>query len=785
MLKQLRFFVFIACMVSSGSAMADEFNELFYSGKWANAKLWLLNNRSRVASDDYYIRHLLIGYFLNEHELCRAYCDSLKQDPNFGQSFTAKVTYHILCSKYYQYHLKQEKALYHARQALILAGVMNDDFTYCMSYTQLANALRRSDSPSDIIQRNNYAAKAYRLVRTLPDSTYLYKAKVLQILALIDIDSLSRNHNNAVLKTQALSKLSESNAVILNHHSRHPQLIHNYLLTGIIHSFRSPDEAIVYYQKAQVLLNELNDGNHGVLIYLAASLNHLMDAAYEAKYRQTNNEDYLNTAIVWAKQNIDLDEHKQSYEGFYLYRRYIDHYNPPPEQRIARLYLTLYNLSKNENYLSFATKYTEYFRHKPITQVGRQQNLFGVLHHMALTEQGKKTVYSVKTDHTTNIITNPKHVSPFLNANQAIIAYFSYENQAEDSVSFLVQCIEKSTVNTLVLSYPKSSIAHLSQNIYTAVEQNNAGAYRARAHEAYKLLLEPALARLHPRIAQLFIIPPAFFSTPLQFEGFLTDDSGKTFAGFHYVFDRYNVSYITSFTHFVSHAQKNIEVHKVNLWNPDYSSTPLAELSEVHQINNNISKWFPTRQLACKTKKDLLSQLVKGQILQVSAHASASFDNLERPRIYTALHPDSVLLDIDLEPLSTETQLVIYAACKSNVGNVQHNGIIDGFTRATLSAGAGGTICSLYNVEESVTCEMLKLFYKNLADGRTASEALYLAKKELKRQYPNPKIWQAYIYTGAEQTFKSTCAGNSIYVFIGLTLGFAAICYGLLKTNFN
>lgn len=785
MLRLLKLFVCLVFIAHSPYVFSSEFDTLLYSGKWANAKLWLLKNRNELSKQDYFIKHLQVGYFLNEHELCRAYCDSLKQDRDFNRSLTAQFTYHILYSKYFQYHLKADKALFHARQSLHIANSINDPFIYCLSYAQLANALRTDVNKDKIVQRNFYAANATRLAYLIPDSFYLYKAKVMQILSLIDIDLLSKNNTDKKIRAEVIRKLAISDAFILKHHTAHPQLVHNSLLAGLANVSEFPDKAIIYYQNAQHMLDQINDGNSGIFIYLAASLNHLMDAAYENKYKQTGDEDYLNKAIVWAKQNIDLDEHKQRYEGFYLYRRHIDHYNPPAEQRIAKLYLTLHQLTGNENYLNFATRYIEYFRHKPITQVGKQQNLFDALNSMALAENGKKISYRVKRDYTNNMITDPEHVSRFLDAGQAIISYFSYEAQNTDSIVFLVQCIERERLHTVVLIYAKNEMQMLSEDIYNAVELNHPLEYKRLAHKAFVLLFKPALNKLGKNIRHINIIQPAYFSTPLQFEGFLVNASGNHFSDFNYVFDQYNISYISSFTHFVGHKQKDIYVSRVSVWNPDYTLTSLAELSETKQINETISSLFPIQTIVCNTKKKLLPQLLKGQILQVSAHASASFDNMERPRIYTAMEPDSVLLDIDLEPLSTNTQLVIYAACKSNAGNVQHNGIVDGFTRATLSAGAGGTICSLYNVEEGLTCQMLKTFYKNLAKGYSSSEALYLAKKELKQKHPNPKIWQAYIYTGAEQTFKSSLAGSSFYLFIGLILSFAAMSYGLLKTNFN
>ena len=116
---------------------------------------------------------------------------------------------------------------------------------------------------------------------------------------------------------------------------------------------------------------------------------------------------------------------------------------------------------------------------------------------------------------------------------------------------------------------------------------------------------------------------------------------------------------------------------------------------------------------------------------------------------------------------------------------MQHNGTIDGFTRATLSAGGAGTVCALRNVEESITTKLLGIFYKNLAAGHTSSDALYLAKKEIKLNNSNPKIWQAFIYTGADQNFISEKAGIKDFYPALLSMFFAICVWILIKLNFN
>jgi CHAT domain-containing protein len=171
--------------------------------------------------------------------------------------------------------------------------------------------------------------------------------------------------------------------------------------------------------------------------------------------------------------------------------------------------------------------------------------------------------------------------------------------------------------------------------------------------------------------------------------------------------------------------------------------------------------------------------------LQIAAHASANFENLERPLIYTELNnTDSVLYDIDLEQLNSNNTLTVFAACKSSVGYVQYNGVIDGFSRAVLSAGGSGTITALFNVEEHITVQTLNLFYQHLGEGLTASDALYLAKKEIKRKFSHPKKWQAFVYNGSSISFVSQSKTTNLSLLGLAMLVFVALTISLIKAEF-
>ena len=111
------------------------------------------------------------------------------------------------------------------------------------------------------------------------------------------------------------------------------------------------------------------------------------------------------------------------------------------------------------------------------------------------------------------------------------------------------------------------------------------------------------------------------------------------------------------------------------------------------------------------------------------------------------------------------------------------------YSRVTLTVGriqrAWIHVCAIRNLEESITTKLLGIFYKNLASGQSASDALYLAKKEIKKSNSNPKVWQSFIYTGANQNFISEKAGIKDWYPIFFALFFAVCVWLLIKVNFN
>jgi CHAT domain-containing protein len=455
------------------------------------------------------------------------------------------------------------------------------------------------------------------------------------------------------------------------------------------------------------------------------------------------------------------------------------------EQRLAFLFFKLYKRTGNNNYRNIALKYVEYFRNKPITQAGLNDQIYGVLQQMAVAEYNNTSIYEEKEDYTLNLITHHRYVSKFLAPTEAMIAYYCYNDPFADSIILISQFIRADSDTIVEISYAKNELANLPDKIYEAVEHADLNAYKTNAYKAYQLFLKPIINLQPNGINNLIIIPPAYYNKPLIFEGFLENLNGTGFEDLTYVFNSKNIIYENSFTHFIAHKNNKVKVNMVKIWNPDYSKTNLANITEGNKIVEHITKFYRTDNIISHNKNLLKEELLSGEILQVLAHADGKFDLTQRPVIYTALPgKDSVLYDYELETTQGKCAFVILAACKSNVGYLMHNGIVDGFTRAFITAGNAATIASIHNVEESATVELVNLFYTELGKGKSTGEAFNAAKFQLKSAYPNPMVWQAFIYTGSDFYLIPTSSIKVILVLGGFFVIYALIALMLIQTKF-
>ena len=97
-----------------------------------------------------------------------------------------------------------------------------------------------------------------------------------------------------------------------------------------------------------------------------------------------------------------------------------------------------------------------------------------------------------------------------------------------------------------------------------------------------------------------------------------------------------------------------------------------------------------------------------------------------------------------LQKKELTARLVVLSCCATGRGNVSAEGVI-GIVRAFLSAGARSLLASLGTISDDSTKKFMTNFYHHLVEGKSASEALHLAMRDLRedpqKKYHPAKCW--------------------------------------------
>ncbi|MDH3220432.1 MAG: CHAT domain-containing protein, partial [Gammaproteobacteria bacterium] len=110
---------------------------------------------------------------------------------------------------------------------------------------------------------------------------------------------------------------------------------------------------------------------------------------------------------------------------------------------------------------------------------------------------------------------------------------------------------------------------------------------------------------------------------------------------------------------------------------------------------------------------------------------------------------DGILTAADVSGLDlVDTELVVLSACETGLGNIKQGEGVFGLQRAFTLAGANTVVMSLWNVPDKETRELMVDFYGRITNGQPRAEALRQAQMAMKKKYPDPLYWGAFICLG-------------------------------------
>lgn len=119
------------------------------------------------------------------------------------------------------------------------------------------------------------------------------------------------------------------------------------------------------------------------------------------------------------------------------------------------------------------------------------------------------------------------------------------------------------------------------------------------------------------------------------------------------------------------------------------------------------------------------------------------------------------IADMDLRA----TDLAVIAACRSAEGEVRAGDVANGLRRALKAAGARAVVCSLWDLPDDTTREMMEIFYDALLAGADRIDALHEARLRVRERMPNqPFFWGGLILDGDIGPLRRTQPGGDMKV---------------------
>jgi CHAT domain-containing protein len=129
--------------------------------------------------------------------------------------------------------------------------------------------------------------------------------------------------------------------------------------------------------------------------------------------------------------------------------------------------------------------------------------------------------------------------------------------------------------------------------------------------------------------------------------------------------------------------------------------------------------------------------LTVARVVHLATHAVLS---ARSPWLSTIALANGAALDLaTLSGLELQADLVTLSACDTARGTLGKSDETLGFARGLIAAGARRTLVSLWPVSDVATCELMTVFYRELAAGRPVVQALRTAQLHV-RDLPGDAI---------------------------------------------
>lgn len=238
-----------------------------------------------------------------------------------------------------------------------------------------------------------------------------------------------------------------------------------------------------------------------------------------------------------------------------------------------------------------------------------------------------------------------------------------------------------------------------------------------------------------------------------------------------YLLDVSNITIVSNTRQLLNRKKRPRPLSAVLFGNPDFTNVKNSMVSlptlpgteiEVQKIEEVLkdNHMKVETYLSSQANEDNLKKINQPNVLHIATHGyfnnfnSGNWtiaDNMIRSGlIFSASEKeDGILTAMELSTMRLDsTQLVVLSACETARTDQHTNEGIYGLQRALHIAGAQNIIMSLWKVDDNATQQLMSGFYKYWMEGDTLEKAFLKTQQDLRKEYPEPYYWGAFILSG-------------------------------------
>ncbi len=370
--------------------------------------------------------------------------------------------------------------------------------------------------------------------------------------------------------------------------------------------------------------------------------------------------------------------------------------------------------------------------------------------------------------------------SYFLSGNKGKLYAFVID---QNQIDYKVNDIDSTFEECIDYSRNKMNQSAAFANIKEYNEQNK------KLHWLYELLLKPHKVRKQSNI----IIVPDEKIAYLSFDALISDykvESFINYGGLPYLLYNYQFSYAYSSSLLPAETGNENYSNEVFAFAPAYNSGSQSEIrnsfGELKNANTEINSIFRhfkgvsfTGDSA--TKNNFTLNLKHKGIYHLAMHANADKEHHEFSYLafsgITDKKQNPFMYNYEISTIPMKASMLVLSACNTGDGDIYSGEGVMSLSRSFILAGIQSVVHGLWKINDESSSLIMDSFYKYLAEGKSKSKALQLAKidyiQKASPELANPKYWAGLVLMGNQSSLTSNNK-YVVYFLVGFVILFIA-----------